>query len=151
MRGDNDMNDLPFTSASFDKFCSERKVMASKCKQCGELLLPPRALCPKCHKKQMEWRELTGKGKLVSFTVIGIGPSTMTSEGYDREHPYCSGIVELEEGVRITTQILNVDVTRPENIEVGTPVAADFLERGSFSIVPEVAQVRKQYLVFKPL
>jgi len=93
--------------------------------------------------------ELKGEGKIVSFTVIGVGPWTMMSEGYDRDHPYCSGIVELEEGPRISTQILGVDVNKPENIKIDTPVTADFVERGSFSLVPEVANVRKTYLVFK--
>jgi uncharacterized OB-fold protein len=142
------MSDMPFTAASFDKFCSEKKLMASKCQKCGKVELPPRPICTKCNSQEIEWTELKGKGKIVSYTVIGVGPWTMISEGYDREHPYCSGIVELEEGPRITTQILGVDVNKPENIKIGTPVTADFVERGSFSLVPEVANVRKAYLVF---
>lgn len=142
---------MPFTAASFDKFCSEKKLMASRCKKCGALYLPPRPLCIKCYSSEMEWVELKGKGKLVAFTVIGVGPSTMLKEGYDREHPYCSGVVELEEGPRISTQIVGVDVNKPENIKIGTPVVADFVERGSFSLVPKVADVRKTYLVFRAL
>lgn len=143
------MNETPFTAASFDKFCSEKKLMASRCHQCGAIELPPRPICTKCNGHEIEWVELAGKGKIVSFTVIGVGPWTMISEGYDREHPYCSGIIEVEEGPRISTQILGVDVNKPENIKIGTPVTADFVERGSFSLVPEVANVRKAYLVFK--
>ena len=143
------MNEMPFTAASFDKFCSEKKLMASRCQQCGAVELPPRPICIKCNSREIEWVELEGKGKIVSFTVIGVGPWTMISEGYDREHPYCSGIIELEEGPRISTQILGVDVNKPENIKIDTPVTADFVERGSFSLVPEVASVRKTYLVFK--
>jgi len=97
----------------------------------------------------MEWVELKGKGKLVSFTVIGVGPPTMIEEGYDRSHPYCAGVVEVEEGARITTQILGVDVDHPENIGIGTSVMADFIERGGYSLVPAIANVRKTYLVFK--
>ncbi len=143
------MNEIPFTAASFDKFCNENKLMASRCKKCGALYLPPRPLCVKCYSSELEWVQLKGKGKLVAFTVIGVGPPTMLSEGYDREHPYCSGIVELEEGPRVSTQIIGVDVTKPETIKIGTPVTADFVERGSFSLVPKVASVRKKYLVFR--
>lgn len=143
------MSDMPFTAASFDQFCNEKKVMAAKCKACGALWLPPRPICLECHGHDMEWTQLSGKGKLISFTVIGVGPWTMTNEGYDRDHPYCSGVVELEEGPRFTAQIVGVDVDNPQNIKVGTPVTADFIERGSFSLVPEIANVRKQYLVFK--
>lgn len=143
------MEETPITAASFDKFCEEEKVMASGCKKCGALFLPPRPLCIKCHSAELEWVELKGKGKLVAFTVIGVGPSTMLNEGYDRKHPYCSGVVELEEGPRISTQIIGVDVTKPENIKIGTAVTAEFVERGSFSLVPKVASLRKKYLVFK--
>ncbi len=143
------MNDMPFTATSFDTFCAEKKVMAVKCKKCGVVNLPPRPICLKCNSNEMEWVELKGKGKIISFTVIGVGPWTMTSEGYDRNNPYCSGIVELEEGPRVSAQILGVDVNKPENIKVGTPVTADFVERGSFSLVPEIANIRKWYLVFK--
>jgi len=143
------MSDMPFTATSFDKFCGEKKLMASKCQKCGAVELPPRPICTKCNSLEIEWVELKGKGKIVSYTVIGVGPWTMVSEGYDRDHPYCSGIVELDEGPRITTQILGVDVNKPENIKIGTPVTADFVERGSFSLVPDVANIRKAYLVFK--
>jgi len=143
------MDDMPFTAASFDKFCSEKKLMGSKCKKCGAPSLPPRPLCLKCKSHEIEWTELKGKGKLVAFTVIGVGPPTMIAEGYDRDHPYCSGVVELEEGPRITTQIVGVDVDHPENIKIGTPLTADFLERGSYSLVPALASVRKTYLIFR--
>jgi uncharacterized OB-fold protein len=143
------MSDMPFTATSFDKYCAEKKPMATRCKDCGKVELPPRPICTACNSHNIEWIELKGKGKLVSFTVIGVGPWTMISEGYDRNNPYCSGIVELEEGPRISTQILGVDVASPGNIKVGTPVTADFVERGSFSLVPEVASIRKAYLVFK--
>ncbi|MBA7689622.1 hypothetical protein ES703_98130 [subsurface metagenome] len=97
----------------------------------------------------MEWVELEGKGKLVAFTVICVGLPTMINEGYNRDHPYCSGVVELEEGPRISAQIIGVDVTKPESIKIGTPLTADFIERGSFSLVAAIANVRKSYLVFR--
>ena len=143
------MSDIPFTAASFDKFCSEKKLMAARCQKCGRVELPPRPICTRCNSLEMEWTQLSGQGKIASFTVIGVGPWTMIKEGYDRNNPYCSGIVELAEGPRISTQILGVDVKKPENIKIGTTVTADFVERGSFSLVPEVANVRKTYLVFK--
>lgn len=145
------MIDTPFTADSFDKFCGEKKLMATRCKKCGTLWLPPRPICLKCYSDEMEWDEMKGKGKLVAFTVIGVGPWTMISEGYNRDNPYCSGVVELEEGCRMSAQILGVDVKHPENIKIGTLVAADFVERGSFSLVPEVADVKKTYLVFRAL
>ena len=50
-------------------------------------------------------------------------------EGYDREHPYCTGIVELDEGVCISAHILGVDVQHPETITIGTRLAVEFSDQ----------------------
>ncbi|MBW2076959.1 MAG: Zn-ribbon domain-containing OB-fold protein [Deltaproteobacteria bacterium] len=143
------MKELPFTIASFDTYLTERKFMASRCTSCGALWLPPRPICLTCKADQMEWEELTGKGTLVAFTVIGVGPMPMIDAGYGRDNPYCVGIVQVEEGPRIGAQILGVDVAHPENIKIGTKVTADFVERGSWHFVEEVAKAKKAYLAFR--
>jgi uncharacterized OB-fold protein len=143
------MAEMPFTAASFDQFVAQNKVMAVHCKKCGTLMVPPRGLCNKCGSFDLEWKQLSGKGKIVSFTVIGVGPTMMLNEGFDRDHPYCAGVVQLDEGPRMSAQILGVDVDKPENIKIGTTVVSDCRERGSFALAPEVAKVRKPYLVFK--
>jgi uncharacterized protein len=120
----------PFTVVSFNQFLNEKKLMGTRCTQCGHLYLPPRAICPNCLSEQLEWVELAGKGKLAAFTVIYVGPTAMISAGYNRENPYVSGIVELGEGVKISAQILGVDGTKPETIRVGQPVTIDFVQRG---------------------
>jgi len=97
----------------------------------------------------MEWVELSGRGKLAAFTVIGVGPMPMIDAGYSRDNPYCAGIVEVEEGPRISAQILGVDVAHPEKIKIGTPLTADFVERGSWHFVEELAKMKKMYLAFK--
>jgi len=143
------MKETPFTIASFEKFIEEKKLMASKCVGCGALWLPPRPICPTCKGTDLKWIELNGKGKLVAFTVIGVGPMPMIDAGYNRENPYCSGIVELEEGPRISAQIVGVDVTHPKNIKIGTSLTATFVERGSWHFVQELARVKKIYLAFQ--
>jgi len=143
------MKELPFTIASFANYLTERKFMASRCTSSGALWLPPRPICPTCKGDEMEWKELSGKGTLVAFTVIGVGPMPMIDAGYGRDNPYCVGIVQVEEGPRIGAQILGVDVAHPEKIKIGTPVVADFVERGSWHFVEEVAKARKAYLAFR--
>ena len=120
----------PFTAASFDQYIAEGKLMASRCIDCGTLNLPPRAICPKCHSQQIEWIETGGKGKLAGFTVIYIAPTFMIELGFGRDKPYVSGVVELEEGVKISARITGVDATRPEAIQVGMPVTLDFVTSG---------------------
>ncbi len=78
----------------------------------------------------MEWTEFSGRGRLTAFTVIYVAPASMIAAGYGREKPYCSGIVELEEGPRISAQILNVDVAHPESMRIGLPLRVAFVRRG---------------------
>jgi uncharacterized OB-fold protein len=54
----------------------------------------------------------------------------MIDAGYGRDKPYCAGIVRLKEGPAISAQILGVDPTRPDEIEIGTPLHVAFVERG---------------------
>jgi uncharacterized OB-fold protein len=78
----------------------------------------------------LAWEELSGDGKLLAFTTVHIAPTVMIEAGYGRENPYCAGIVQLEEGPAISGQILGVDPTRPEEIEIGTPLRVSFIQRG---------------------
>jgi uncharacterized OB-fold protein len=79
----------------------------------------------------MDWFELKGRGKLATFTCIHVAPPWMASEfGYDREHPYCCGVVELEEGVKIDARIEGVDAGKPETIRIGMPLTVTYLHRG---------------------
>jgi len=118
-----------FYSAAYDQFISQGKLMGAKCQKCGAMYVPPRPICPKCHADEMELVEMKGKGKLAAYTVITVGTPLMVEEGFDRDHPYCSGVVELEEGARITARILGVDVTKPDQIKIGTPVTVEYQER----------------------
>jgi len=120
----------PLTAASFEQYLAEHKLMAARCVTCGKLYLPPRALCPGCQDEQMAWAELSGKGKLVAFTSVYVGPSAMIAEGYDRNNPYLTGIVELEEGVRLSARILGLDAKAPDIAWIGMPMTVTFLERG---------------------
>ena len=117
-----------FYSSAYHKSLREKKLVGSKCKKCGHIFVPPKPICSKCQGSEMELVEMNGRGKLAAYTVVAVGAPLMVEEGFDREHHYCSGVVELEEGVRVTARILGVDDTRPEQIKIGAPVTVDFVE-----------------------
>ncbi len=114
------------TDQSFEQYLTEGRLMGVKCAACEAIWLPPRALCPDCHKGDMEWLALGGTGKLVAFTSIFIGPPWMVDQGFDRQHPYCTGVVELDEGPRVVARIDGVDASHPERIEIGQPLVVSF-------------------------
>jgi uncharacterized OB-fold protein len=136
------MADRAFNGTSFYEFLAENRLMGSHCRSCGALHLPPRALCPDCYGAEMEWVEMGGAGKLLAFTTVHIAPTAMIEAGYDRKNPYCAGIVQLAEGPAISGQILGVDPTRPQEIEIGTPLHVAFVQRGE-------GEAARTYLAFE--
>jgi uncharacterized OB-fold protein len=136
-------NGSEFTSAEFYSYLNQHKLMGSRCLDSGKLYVPPRAMCTESYSTNMEWVEVSGKGRLRAFTVVAVGPTAMIEAGYNIKNPYCAGIVELEEGPSVSGQILGVDVTQPESIEIGMPLKATFVERGE-------GDERRTYLAFEP-
>jgi hypothetical protein len=136
------MNNKDFTSASFQEYLKQKKLMGARCQSCGTLFLPPRPMCNHCFGEDLIWEELSGEGKLTAFTTIHIAPTAMIEAGYGRDNPYCSGIVKLKDGVSISAQILGVDVDHPENINIGCKLEVEFLER-------QVGDNNKTFLAFQ--
>jgi uncharacterized OB-fold protein len=121
------MEERPFSDISYQQFLNEEKLMGSECKKCGAIFAPPRPICIKCHGTEMGWVEMKGKGHLAAFTCIAVGPPLMLEQGYDRKHPYVSGVVALEEGVKVDARIEEVDGSEPETVRVGMPLTVKFL------------------------
>lgn len=137
------MSDYTMLSKEFFKALTDGKLIGSKCKQCGAVSVPQRQICPKCHSIDSEIIALTGKGKLVAFTVISVPPVMMANAGYDAKNPYCVGIVELDEGARVSAQILDVNMSAPEEIKVGMPLSMTTINRGE-------GEAQETFLAFKP-
>jgi len=135
------MDQRPINDISFEKFLSEDVLMGSVCGSCGARFVPPRSLCPTCYGSEMKWVEMKGTGKLAAFTCITIAPPFMIAQGYNRKNPYCSGVVELDEGGRVDARIIGVDATRPEEIKVGMPVRVTFIHWG---------EEKETFLAFEP-
>lgn len=132
-----------FTAQEFHQQLAAHRLMGARCTSCGAVYVPPRPVCPECPDAALEWVELSGEGQLAAYTVIAIAPTMMLEAGYGRKKPYCTGVVTLAEGPRVSAQILGVNVADPVSIQIGTPLKAAFVERG-----PEEA--KKTYLAFEP-
>ena len=117
-----------FTIQSYLEFLQNRKLMGSKCKDCGTLYVPVRKLCTKCNTANMEWVEMSGEGELVAFTSITVGTPYFIQKGYDRTKPYCFSIIKLKEGPMVSAQLVGVDESKPNTIKIGMPVKVKFLE-----------------------
>lgn len=115
----------------FEKL-KEGTLATTKCGSCGNLSWPPRVVCPKCLSGDMKWVTMPSRGKIFAFTteIAGLPP------GWDT--PLIIGIIELENGLRIQSRIVNA---KPEDLKIGTEVRL------------EVIQVNEKriFYAFKPL
>ena len=107
-----------FTIDQFYKFLMQGKLMAGKCLKCGKIHLPPRPLCDNCYGTQFEWVQVSGKGKLLTYTVIHVAPHQFQSLA-----PYAIGIVELEDGLKIPGMIQSIP---EEQLKIGMKLQVDF-------------------------
>lgn len=94
------------------------RLEAGKCKQCGHISFPPRLVCSKCKSKTFETVQLNNEGKILTFTIIRVGP-----DKFSKETPYVVAIIELNDGVRLTAQVTDCDVNK---VEIGTKVKMVF-------------------------
>jgi uncharacterized protein len=120
----------PITPHTFYQYLAQRKLMATRCQACQAVHLPPRPICPACHGTAMEWVETSGRGRLAAYTAVAIGPTFMSEQGFGRDNPYLTGIVELEEGVKISARLLGLDAKKPADIRIGQPLQVEFIESG---------------------
>ncbi len=74
------------------------------CDDCNRFTFPPKPICPHCWSKSVGWKKLSGEGTLYSRTVIHAAPAV-----FKNETPIHAGIIDLKEGIRIATQLLEDD------------------------------------------
>ncbi|MHA1409963.1 MAG: Zn-ribbon domain-containing OB-fold protein [Candidatus Odinarchaeia archaeon] len=92
------------------------RLEGAKCLNCGEIYFPPRTICAKCKSKNLEKTPLPRRGKILTYTVIHIAPPK-----HRIYVPYVIALIELENGLRILSQITDVE---PSEITIGMPVEA---------------------------
>jgi uncharacterized protein len=85
---------VSFTSITktndFVSYLEQGKVMGTACKGCGLKFFPPRADCYKCLSSDMEWFEVAGKGKLLTFSKLQYGPV-----GFEGDLPYAIALADF--------------------------------------------------------
>lgn len=104
---------------------SRYRMIGSKVPGEDIIYFPPRSYCPMTRKKATEKVVLSGMGKIVSFTIIHVPP-----ERHELNHPYAMALIELDEGPKITSEIVGVNV---DQVKIGMVVKAAFRKYGSDS------------------
>jgi len=91
------------------------ELYVQKCRDCGDLRYHPRAQCTNCLSPRTEWVRCSGRGKVYTFTATYQNQGA----GFRESLPYIMAWVELEEGVKMLTNLVEC---RPEEAKIGMPV-----------------------------
>ena len=92
------------TSAPFWEGLKDGVIKLQKCNDCGAWVFYPRSCCSSCLSDALSWHEVSGAGTLYTFTIA----RQPTSPHFASEVPQRLAVVELDEGVRLTTTLVNV-------------------------------------------
>ncbi len=95
------------------------ELSLQRCEGCDVRIFPPRAHCPECGGDALRWAPVSGRGTLYSYTVAHRPPHPAFAD----QLPLVVAIVELEEGPRMVTNLVDCD---PSELEVGGAVVARF-------------------------
>jgi uncharacterized protein len=110
----------PLVNAETKRFWDatrEGRLLLTRCAGCATVIWYPRAFCPECQSFDVEWFEASGRGTIYSYTFNRRG------QGDYRDLEYVLAYVELEEGPRVLTNIVDCGV---EQVAVGQSVEVVF-------------------------
>lgn len=104
---------------------AEGRLLLPRCNRCSSFIWYPRTWCPTCHVDDATWVQATGRGFVYSFTIVRKGAGKFSPAS-----PYVFAYVELEEGPRVMTNVVDCD---PETVTIGMPVEVVFHDTGEGS------------------
>jgi uncharacterized protein len=92
---------------------AEGELRVQHCPACGRLRHPPGPMCPACGAEKQDWIVASGQGTVFSY-VVHHHPKVP-----GKQPPFVVALVELDEGVRMLGELIDVD---PAAVEIGMPV-----------------------------
>jgi uncharacterized OB-fold protein len=102
---------------------AQNKLVMQHCNDCAAWVWTPRPLCNECGSEGITWTPMSGKGKIYSFTVIRQVVGRAASQAFQPDIPYVIAWVDLDEGPRMITNVVNCPV---EDVKLGMKVTVVF-------------------------
>ena len=115
------VSELDIENKEYFKHCAAHEFHLQKCDECGVIRYPPGAACYNCGSLASRWVPVAGKGTVYSFTA-----TLVPIPGFEDDVPYLLAMIDLDEGVRILANMINV---AEDEIEIGMPVRVAFERR----------------------
>ncbi len=101
----------------FWEAAKKRELVVQECVDCGKKNYPPTPHCPSCLSLNLKWVRVSGKGKIYSYSIVYEYPPP----GF--KTPYIIALIDLEEGVRMLSNIVDC---KPEDVKIGMEVEVVF-------------------------
>ena len=115
---------LPFWDA-----CRQGRLLLQRCGRCQEFQFYPRGICANCWCADVNWVEASGRGTVWTFTVTRLN----RDPGFIQDVPYVLALVELDEGVKMFTNIVECN---PDDVVIGMTVEVTFVRATDQVTVP---------------
>jgi uncharacterized OB-fold protein len=106
-------------AGEFYDWCRQGELRFQRCQGCGSWRHVPREICAECGSWDWEWARSSGRGSVFTWTVVAVP----LHPGFREDAPFAATVVELEEGVRLLSQVVDV---APDALEIGMPVEVVF-------------------------
>ena len=121
-------------SAPFFDGARDDKLMLQHCTSCGGWSFPVRERCPHCFAATLEWRPASGRGTLYTFAIM----HQVMNPGFASAVPYNVSQIDLEEGVRMISNVVGV---ANDALRIGMKLEAVFEDVGENIRIPKFRPV----------
>jgi uncharacterized OB-fold protein len=123
-------------SAVYWEAAHRHEFLLQRCGSCEKFRFYPRSHCPYCFSGSFEWRQPLGRGTVYSYTIIHKTPAP----GFRDKVPYVLALIDLAEGVRMMTNIIECE---PETVEIGMSVEIAFEDINDAISLPQFRPVSR--------
>ena len=123
----------PEVTRPFWEAAKRHELVMPRCTRCDYLFFYPRSECPRCLSTHLEWMQVSGRGRLHTYTIV-YQPA---NAAFRDDTPYIYAVVQLDEGPRMVSNVVQCEL---EAVKVDMPLEAIFDD-----VTPECTLVK-----FKP-
>jgi uncharacterized OB-fold protein len=109
----------PEVTRPFWEAAKRHELVMPRCKTCDNLFFYPRSECPRCLSNHLEWMQVSGRGRLHTYTIV----YQSANAAFRDDTPYIYAVVQLNEGPRLVSNVVQCDL---DAVKVDMPLEAIF-------------------------
>ena len=113
---------------------AEHRLVVQRCMSCGHMRLPPAPVCPECRAFESDWKEVSGRGEVYTYTIVHRPIAA------EQALPFVIAVISLEGagGVRMISNLVDIE---PAALEIGLPVEIAWEDMSGDLAVPRFRPV----------